>query len=72
MLAPLLASQLISAYDRPHKHDKLVVRMSAQGAEGCGFDPRLHHTKDIKSGRLVLLGLVLDINELDLAGSASV
>ncbi len=54
-----------------------VVRASARGAGGrgsLGFNPRLRHTKDVKTGRFALLSLALGINELGnrLGGSESV
>ncbi len=43
------------------------------GYERPGFDPRLCHTKDIKTGRFALLSLALGINELgNRLGSESV
>ena len=31
-------------------HVSAMVRLSASGGGGCGLDPRLHHTKDVKTG----------------------
>ena len=42
----------------------IVVRASARGAGGRGFDPRPCHTKDEKTGRFTLLNMALGTSEL--------